>query len=144
MLFSKLKKRNSNQLLCNWSLLVATAAILISGIQLEVTHSSGDLSVWIHIIIGLLFMALVGIHIFLHFGRSNWFAKFSKLKSQATRILWWMTIITLITGIATAVRWIVTNTHSPLGGIHGKLGFLMIILSIFHIVNRLYFFKSKK
>ena len=130
--------------LCNWGLLVASASIFISGLQLEVIHSSGDLSVWIHIIIGLLFMSLVGIHIFLHFGRSNWFAKFSNLKSRATRILWWMTIITLITGIATAVRWIVTNNHSPLGGIHGKLGFLMIILSIFHIVNRLYFFKSKK
>ena len=130
--------------LCNWSLLVASATVLISGIQLEVVHSSGDLSVWIHLIIGFLFMALVCIHLYLHFGKSNWFTKFSNLKSRATRILWWITIITLITGIATAVRWIVTNTHSPLGGIHGKLGFLMLILSIFHIENRLYFFKSKK
>ncbi len=74
--------------LCNWSLLVASAAILISGIQLEVTHSRGDLSVWIHVIIGLLFMGLVGTHIFLHFGKSNWLTKFSNLKSRATRILW--------------------------------------------------------
>ena len=129
---------------CNWSLLVATVAVLISGVQLEVSHSSGNLSVWLHIIIGLLFMGLVAIHIFLHFGISNWFAKFSKLKSQATRVLWWMTLLTLLTGIATAVRWIMTYTHTPLGGIHGKLGFLMIILSIFHIANRVYFFKRKK
>ena len=123
---------------------MAAVAILISGIQLEIIHSSGDLSVWLHIIIGLLFMALVGVHIYLHFGRSNWFARFSNLKSQATRILWWLTIITLITGLATAVRWILTNTHTLLGGVHGKLGFLMIILSIFHVVKRLNFFKSKK
>lgn len=129
--------------LCNWGLLVASAAIFISGLQLEVIHSSGELSIWIHIIIGSLFMGLVGAHLFLHFGKSNWFAKFSNLKSRATRILWWVTILTLITGIATSVRWILTNTHTPLGGIHGKLGFLMIILSIFHIIDRLNFFKRK-
>ena len=128
---------------CNWGLLVASAAIFISGLQLEVIHSSGDLSVWIHIIIGSLFMRLVVTHLYLHFGKSNWFAKFSNLKSRATRILWWVTILTLITGIATSVRWILTNTHTPLGGIHGKLGFLMIILSIFHIIDRLNFFKRK-
>ncbi|MBD5236341.1 MAG: DUF4405 domain-containing protein [Bacteroidales bacterium] len=127
--------------ICNRSLLLATFAVLISGIELEVIHSNGSLSVWIHIILGLLFMCLVGIHIYLHFGKSNWFARFSKLRSQATRILWWLTLITLITGIATTVRWIVTNTHSPLGGIHGKLGFLMIILSIFHIAKRFKFFR---
>ena len=130
--------------LCNWSLLVVSAAILISGIQLEAIHSSDNLSVWLHIVIGLLFMALVAIHIYLHFGKSNWFTKFSKLKSRATRILWWMTIITLLTGITTTIRWIISYTHTPLGGIHGKLGFLMIILSIFHIAKRFNFFKSKK
>ena len=130
--------------LCNWSVLVVSAAILISGIQLEVIHSSDCLSVWLHIVIGLLFMALVAIHIYLHFGKSNWYAKFSKLKSRATQILWWVTIITLLTGIATSIRWIISYTHTPLGGIHGKLGFLMIILSIFHIAKRFNFFKSKK
>ena len=130
--------------LCNWGLLVASVAVLISGIQLEVIHSTGNFSVWLHIIIGLLFMGLVCAHIFLHFGKSNWFAKFRQLKSRATQILWWTTIITLITGIASAVRWIETNTHSPLGGIHGKLGLMMLILSIFHISKRLNFFNSKK
>ena len=130
--------------LCNWNLLIASGAVLISGIQLELIHCSSRLSVWLHIIIGLLFMGLVGAHIFLHFGKSDWFAKFNHIKSRTTRIMWWTTIITLITGLATSVRWIVTNAHSPLGGIHGKLGFLMIILSIFHIVNRFYFFKSKR
>lgn len=130
--------------LCNWSLVIALAAVLLSEIQFEVAHSSGYLSVWIHVLIGLLFMTLVCIHLYLHFGKSNWCTKFRNLKSRATLILWWMTIITLITGIATAVRWIVINTHSPLGGIHGKLGFLMLIISIFHIRNRLYFLKRKK
>ena len=143
MIFSKLKKITKLRL-CNWSLAVTSAAMLISGIQLEVTHSSGHLSVWLHILIGLLFMGLVGEHVFLHFGKSNWFAKFRNLKSLPTRILWWLTIITLITGIAAAVRWILTPAHTPLGGIHGKLGFLMIILSIFHMAKRIKFFKSKK
>ena len=127
--------------ICNRSLLLATFAVLISGIELEAIKSSSSLSVWIHIILGLLFMGFVCIHIYLHFGKSNWFARFSKLRSQATRILWWLTLITLITGIATTVRWIVTNSHSPLGGIHGKFGFLLLILSIFHIVKRFNFFR---
>lgn len=137
-------KKSTKLRLCNRSLLVVSAVILGSGIQLEVIHSSVNLWVWLHIIIGLIFMVLVGIHIFLHFGRSNWFAKFSNLKSRATRILWWVTVLTLITGLASTVRYIATNTHTPLGGIHGKLGFLLIILSIFHIAKRLKFFINKK
>ncbi len=43
--------------ICNWSLLALTIAILISGIQLEATHSIGLTSVWIHILIGVLLWA---------------------------------------------------------------------------------------
>lgn len=137
-------KKSAGLKLCNWVLLVASAAILISGAQLEIIHCKDEFSVWLHVFIGLLFMALVGGHIYLHFGKSNWFVKFSYLKSGATRVLWWTAILTLISGVACAARQFATNTHTPLGGIHGKLGFLMLILSIFHITRRIKFFKTKK
>lgn len=35
-------------------------------------------------------------------------------------------------------------THSPIGGVHGKIGFFMIILAIGHICKRIKFFKSNK
>lgn len=130
--------------ICNWSLLQLTLAILTSGIQLEVTHSSGYTSVWLHIIVGMLFMIMSAYHIFLHFDKNNWFAKFHKQKNQVTRILWWVSLATFITGVMASIHWLVTFTHSPIGGIHGKLGFLMIIFSVLHISKRIKFFKSKK
>ena len=130
--------------ICNWSLLPLTVAILISGIQLEATHSIGLTSVWIHILIGVLFIGMATYHVYLHFGKSNWFSKFSKQKSKVTRILWWVALVTLISGIAAMIHWVTTFTHATIGGVHGKLGFLMIILSIGHITKRIKFFKSKK
>ena len=128
--------------ICNRSLLVSAVAVLVSGIQLEATHSMGIMSVWLHVVIGLLFMGLVAYHIYLHFGRSNWFAKFSQLRSQATRILWWVTLITLISGIIAVIHRTATFGHSVIGGIHGKLGFLMIALSLAHVCKRARFFLS--
>lgn len=129
---------------CNWSLLALIVAILISGIQLEATHSVGMTSVWIHIVIGVLFMGIATCHVYLHFGKSNWFLKFRKQKSQVTRILWWVALVTLVSGVAAMIHWVTTFTHAPIGGVHGKLGFLMIILSIGHIAKRIKFFRSKK
>lgn len=45
--------------ICNWSLLALTIAILISGIQLEATHSIGLTSVWIHILIAIYWYACI-------------------------------------------------------------------------------------
>ena len=129
---------------CNWSLLSLTIAILISRIQLEATHSNGITSVWIHILTGVLFMGMAAYHVYLHFGKSNWFLKFRKQKSQVTRILWWVALVTLVSGVAAMIHWVTTFTHSSIGGVHGKLGFLMIILSIGHITKRIKFFKRKK
>ncbi|MDE5905650.1 hypothetical protein, partial [Duncaniella sp.] len=47
-------------------------------------------------------------------------------------------------GVAAMIHWVTTFTHSSIGGVHGKLGFLMIILSIGHIARRIKFFNSKK
>ena len=129
--------------ICDWCTLFFTIAILTSGIQLEATHSSGLTSVWIHIITGLLFACLVTYHIYLHFGYSNWFSKIHNQKNQLTRILWWVSLITLLTGIIASVHWLATFRHAPIGGVHGKLGFLMILLSSGHIMKRIKFFYHK-
>lgn len=129
--------------ICDWSLLILTIAILISGIHLEATHSSGLASVMIHIIIGLLFTGMAAYHIFLHFSHSMWFTQIRRQKNQLTRILWWVSLITLITGIIASAHWLATFKHAPIGGVHGKIGFLMILLSSGHIIKRIKFFKRK-
>ena len=44
--------------LCGWLLVVATALILASSIQLEVTGGCCNLFVWLHVILGCLFFAV--------------------------------------------------------------------------------------
>lgn len=122
--------------ICDRTLLIFTLAGLASAIQLEATDSQGIFPVVVHIVTCVLFCVLVLWHIYLHYGDSNWFKRFSSQKKQMLRILWWMFLLTLISGIAAATHWLINFTHSPLGGIHGKIGFVAIILSVLHIYRR--------
>lgn len=130
--------------ICNCSLLVLTVAILASGVQLEATDSAGLTPVWVHVVLGLAFMAVVTYHVFLHYGTSNWFSRFRKQKSPVTRLLWWVGLITLLTALIAWIHWLTTFTHAPIGGVHGKIGFLMIILVIGHIGKRIKFFRNMR
>lgn len=129
---------------CDWGLLALSIIILLSGIQLEVLHGETVSWIWIHIAIGILFIALCGWHIWLHFGASNWFSRFHKQKNQVTRILWWVSLATFITGLIAMFHWIGEYGHSPIGGLHGKLGFLMMIFVAGHVAKRIKFYKRKK
>ena len=129
--------------ICDWTLAILLPIVLISSIQLEATSSRGFFPVIFHIIVALPFMSLVVWHISLHFQWKKWLTKFSKLKVP-TRILWWLYILTFISGVATFIHWIIENEHSPLGGVHGKIGFLMIAFAIGHTIKRIKFFKRKK
>lgn len=128
--------------ICDWTLAILLPIVLATSIQLEVTSSSGIFPVVLHIIAALLFISLIIWHIFLHFQWKKWLVKFSKLKVP-TRILWWLYILTFLSGIATFIHWLIENEHSPLGGVHGKIGFLMIAFAIGHTIKRLKFFKKK-
>ena len=129
--------------ICDWTLAVMLPVVLASGIQLEATSSGGIISVVLHVVVSVTFMCLIIRHIYLLFQWKKWLTKFSKLKVP-TRILWWLYVATFATGIATLIHWLIANTHTPLGGIHGKIGFLMIAFAIGHTLRRLKFFKRKK
>lgn len=134
-------KKSEKLKLCNWSLLIMLILTLASGIQLEVTESKGVFPVWLHIIVSTIFLSLCINHIYLHFGWKKWLFKFSKLKSVVSRILWWVTVVTIISAIIAFVHWLTIGVHSPVGGVHGKIGFLMILVAIGHTVKRFAFFK---
>lgn len=130
--------------ICDWLLLVSTVVMLASSIQLEATGSRAVIWVWLHIIIGCLFFANIIWHLYLHFGWKSWLQKFRKQKSLITRWLAVFALLTIISAIVASAHWIGSWAHSPLGGVHGKIGFIFIVIAIGHTVKRINFFKSKK
>lgn len=122
---------------CNRTLGIVLILILISGIQLEATSDQYEWSVWVHIVLGILITVLVSYHIYMHYRKSNWFARFAKNRNIVTRILWWGFLLTTITGLAATVIWLVGHNHSHLGAVHGKIGFLMVLFAIIHTVRHI-------
>lgn len=136
-----MKKRPTNPAsklkFCNRCLGVCLILMLASGIQLEATAGRYIWSVWTHIIFGTILIALSLYHIFLHYKSGNWFSRFSKNRNITTRILWWTFLLTAISGLAATALWLDGHAHSHLGAIHGKIGFLMIIVAILHVAKHL-------
>lgn len=130
--------------LCDWMLIFATAFILASGIQLEATDSRNIIWILIHMIIGSLFFAYIVWHLYLHFGWKSWVQRLRKQKSPVTRWLAIFALLTIISTFVTLFHWIGTYTHSPIGGIHGKIGFVFLIIAIGHTVKRIKFFKMTR
>lgn len=110
--------------------------MLVSGIQLEATSGVYGWSVWVHIILGILLTILSCYHIFLHYRRSNWFARFARNRKAVTRILWWVFLLTVVSGIVATILWLDGNLHSHFGGVHGKIGFLMVLMTVIHVARK--------
>lgn len=119
--------------MCNRCLGISLLLMLISGIQMEATSGAYAWAVVVvHIVLGLIMTALAVMHIYLHYKRGNWFARFAQNPNMGTRVLWWVFLITAATGIAATVMWIVEPSHSLLGAVHGKIGFLMVLAGVLH------------
>lgn len=120
---------------CDKTLEIVLIVMLASGIQLEATSGRYAWSVWAHIALGIVLTALSVWHVYLHYRWSDWFARFRKNRNRSTRVLWWVFLLTVVTGIIATVVWLVGHDHSPIGAIHGKIGFLMILAGIIHAVR---------
>lgn len=129
--------------LCDTLLAVSSVAILLSAIQLEATGGSTALWVWLHAAIGALFFANVGWHLYLHFGWNSWVQRLRKQKSPATRLLAVLALLTFISTFVALFHYIGTRIHSVPGAVHGKIGFLFLLIAIGHTVKRIRFFKRK-
>lgn len=56
------------------------------------------------------------------------------------RLTKWMSVfglLTLVSAIAATVHWILTDTHTGIGGIHGKIGLVFLILIVVHTAKRI-------
>lgn len=119
----------------------ATSIILESagGENLRIIRNSALVAT--HIAVTLILSVMSYEHVKLHFGPvSRWPAFFKKTKSQ-NRLLLWLAIITLVTGIG-AIFTYSFHGHSPLGAVHGKIGFLALILMLLHVIHRRKWFRQ--
>ena len=48
-----------------------------------------------------------------------------------------------MTGLASIPQWLI-HGHSPIGGVHGKIGFLFILIAIIHTIRHRKWFKGTK
>lgn len=125
---------------CDWALIAVSILILASGIQLEITGGSDALWVWWHVAIGIIFFAGIFWHLYLHFGWRSWFGRLRQPGRRATTWLATFAALTLISGLAATILWVMHPTHSHFGAIHGKIGFLMLLLAIGHTIKRRKFY----
>ncbi len=129
--------------LCDTLLAVSAVAILLSGIQLEVTGGRTALWVWLHAGIGTLFFANIAWHLYLHFGWNSWVQRLRKQKSRVTHGLAILALLAFISTVVALFHYVGTRLHSVPGAVHGKIGFLFLLIAIGHTVKRIKFFKRK-
>ncbi len=68
----------------------------------------------------------------------------AEAKSRVTRWLAILAFLTFISAFIALVHWVGEYMHSPIGGIHGKIGLVFLVLAIGHTVKRIRFFKSRR
>ncbi len=143
---NKAMKKITKLKLCAWVLAALTIVMLASGIQLEINPAGLPLWVWLHIVFGIAFFAFIFWHLALN--RSAVRMMCSKAKSKipkkGTRWLSAFFLLTLISAVVATVHWCINPVHSTIGGIHGKIGFVFIVMVIVHTCRHSGFFGLKK
>lgn len=132
---------------CDIALLIVAVLVLLSSVQMEATAGRPFYGVpfeaymAVHVVSAVAMMLLVGYHLYLHFGWKKWAEKLRKTPKPATRVLAVFALLTLITGLAALVMLLIHMRHTPFGGVHGKIGFVMLAIAAGHTVKRANRFK---
>ncbi len=133
--------KKSKLTVINISLIVLLVLTTVSSLVLECTGGKdlpvlrGSALVLLHIAVTLALMILSYLHIKAHFGRtSQWRERFGRTKKQNKWLLW-VTAITLLTGIAAIFTYFAYG-HTPFGAIHGKIGYIALLIMILHLLRR--------
>lgn len=127
----------SKMRICDLTLIGLTVVTLASSIQLEITHCGSAGWVWVHVIAATAFISLIGWHLYLHFQKRNWVTMICAQKSPVTRWLAMFCILTVIFAIIALIHWEGTDSHSTIGGVHGKIGLGFIAFCIGHMIKRI-------
>ena len=125
--------------ICNWSILAITILILASGLQLEINPYGDKIWVWLHIAVGTLYATGVVWHMKLH----NW-PRTARARRNKHPWLGTFSVLALLSGIIDTVHWLGTFSHSTIGGLHGKIGFIMLIAVFIHLRKHIRFYRLEK
>ncbi len=129
--------------LCDWLLLPMCVLMLVSSVQLE-GWWLGMGFVWIHVVLGMSFFSLIGWHLQLHYGWSNWLLRLMRQRVVSTRWLTVFGVLTLLSAFVATGHVLSKWQHSSIGGVHGKLGFVMLCFVGWHVWMRLRFYKGRR
>lgn len=129
--------------LCNRLLFFMTLMIFVSSVQLEIIGSSNPFWIWGHIFVGCLFVGNVVWHLYLHYGWNSWIRRVYRQKKIMNKWLSVLIILTCMSAIIAVFHWMVTYIHSPIGGIHGKVGLIFLLLALGHVIKRIRFYYVK-
>lgn len=136
--------------ICNISLLAITPAVLATSIILEASHGAALLglksNVWviIHLVAVFAMTGLVCWHLRMNWGKiSGWAKKITGKASGASKTLTILIALNVLTGIFAIPQWLI-HGHSPIGGVHGKIGFLFILVCLIHTIRHRKWFRNSK
>lgn len=131
----------------NVLLLVMLVPALVSSVLQEFLQgadmhcATNNILTIIHLIICVPMLLFVGVHLWANCGNiTQWFAKIHRQKAQ-TQWLFWLSVLTFVSGMAATVVYFL-HGHTPIGGIHGKIGFVALALMIWHTYRRLKWYKK--
>lgn len=138
---------------CNVLLIILATLTIVNSIVLNIIleslHRTSFLGlsfytwIWLHIGLGILCSIIVFYHVFLHIRKTkNWLKWVFELNSKLTKWLVWSFGIAATTGFIAAVCFCFNMEHTPIGGLHGKIGLFAIILMICHLIKRWTWFKG--
>lgn len=133
------------------NVLLAVIAILVfaSSLLIEILHGADWLGManhfWValHAMFGILMAVLVFAHLRLNWARvSAWLTRFKKSPNKVTKALVILSIVAFVSGFA-AIFTFFTSGHGPVGGIHGKLALVFLIIGIGHFIKRIKWYFKK-
>lgn len=130
--------------ICNRLLPWTGACVLVTSVGLEATGCRVAWTVWLHAAISAAFLALALWHLYLHFGAAGWIGRLLRLPSRVTRYLALFGLLTLVSAVAAGVHRAAAHVHVPLGGIHGKIGLVFLVLAAVHTAGRRRFYAAKR
>lgn len=132
--------------LCNLWLLGVAVLTLASSLQMEICGGKGVGSLsflqmmYLHCFVGFIMLILIILHLYLHFGTQNWITKIRCLKSVPTKRLCVVFAIMIILSIVALLHVFPQMVHTTVGAVHGKVGFLFLLLCMGHCLKRRKFF----
>lgn len=138
--------KEKKMLYCNILLLLCALPAVISGFILEAKQGvATEINwTWIHIATSLGASFLIIVHLQLHWGSLKmWRKELSQLRDKSTKIMTYLYLLTLLTGIPAIIYTLAGHGHTHLGGIHGKFGLLAALFMFFHLWRRLKWFKNR-